>query len=94
MIQQQNRPDSIFAPSKVASICVIRGTKHVRGDLGLEEASGHPAGGGGRVNKEEDVNLTGLGQKSKGQALSARLSCNCRTVPETHLKAVRGPGRA
>lgn len=52
-----------------------------------------PVGGGG-VEKEEDVNLTGLGQKSQGQALSARLSCNCRTVPETHLKAVRGPSRA
>lgn len=60
----------------------------------MEEASGHPAGVGGGVEKEEDVNLTGLGQKSQGQALSARPSCNCRTVPETHLKAVRGPGRA
>lgn len=46
------------------------------------------------VEKEEDVNLTILGQKSQGHALSACLRCNCRTVPEAHLKAVRGPGRA
>lgn len=60
----------------------------------MEEAPGHPASGGGEVEKEEDVNLTGLGQKSQGHTLSACLSCNCRTVPETHLKAVRGPGSA
>lgn len=58
------------------------------------EASAHPASRGGGVEKEEDVSHTGLGQKSQGPALSACLSCNCRTVPETHLKAVRGPGRA
>lgn len=46
------------------------------------------------MEKKEDVNFTGLGQKSQGHALSACLSCNCRTVPETHLKAVRGAGRA
>lgn len=60
----------------------------------MEEASSHPAIGGRGVEKEEDVNLTGLGQKSQGRTLSACLSCNCRTVPETHLKAVRGPSGA
>lgn len=37
---------------------------------------GHPASGGRGVEKEEDVNLTGLGQKSQGHTLSACLSCN------------------
>lgn len=58
----------------------------------MEESSGHPASGGGAGEKEEDVSFMGLGQKSQGHALSACLSGNCRTVPEPHLKAVRGPG--
>ena len=58
----------------------------------MEESLGHPVSGGGAAEKEEDVSFTGLGQKSQGHALSVCLSCNCRTVPEPHLKAVRGPG--
>ena len=58
----------------------------------MEGSSGHPASGGGAVEKEEDVSFTGPGQKSQGHARSACLSCNCRAVPEPHLKAVRGPG--
>ena len=37
----------------------------------MEESSGHPAGGGGAGEKEEDVSFTGLGQKSQGHVLSA-----------------------
>ena len=87
-------PGSIFAPQKVASMCVIRVTQHVSRGPRIDESSGHPASGGGGVPKEEDVSLTGLGQKSQGHVLSACLSCNCRTVPETHLKAVSRPGWA
>lgn len=33
--------------------------------LRMEAALGHPARGGGGVEEEEDVDLTGLGQKSQ-----------------------------
>lgn len=42
----------------------------------MEAAGAHPAGGDRGVEKEEDVNLTGLGQKSQGHALSACLRGN------------------